>query len=496
MTKVNIVSKKNFTQEEDTLLNKAVALIEQVINSEAFRKRIIDFSFNGKKKFNFNRGMKNEEIFNLLLSGEERYNNQADTELDFILEIGDECPQGVVGVTIGGKRTKTYRCKLNEMNAAEYAGHLIHEYCHYLGFTHTKNHNATRKYTVPYAIGYIVRDLATILLLNLPEIDSEKAFSSIPIQPKLPASGKIYTKKYSSDEIGNVGVEYFNDSMNFISEVFHPVHKADSSDAAQVCNLRFWESCAVFTLDSQNPLAAQSIEILNEAFLYDLEIEVIYDESLLIKEINYPDTEIHAAHYQAMKESADYLSADKVAMERAEAVLIPEIESPEKLAEIFAYIKQQACHSEHAEIDVCIPFHYKKDGCYARAHKMKQIIENKFGYAIRKIFSYDAINPRQNSTYTLAVKDNDRCIFWWYHVAPLVKVRNNTELSEFVIDPSIADKPLLIDEWISKQESDFCSATARVGSTETREAFIYFPNGFRDDNYYNTNKTLRKYRRR
>lgn len=121
MTKVNIISKKNFTQNEEILLNKAIELIEQVINSEVFKNKILNFSYNGKNEFNFNRGMKNEEIYNLLISGKEAYNNQIDFELDFILEISNDCPSGVVGTTYGGRRTETYRCKLNEMNAAEYA---------------------------------------------------------------------------------------------------------------------------------------------------------------------------------------------------------------------------------------------------------------------------------------------------------------------------------------------------------------------------------------
>lgn len=178
MTTVNIISVKNFNQREKELLQQSVTLIEQVINSDVFRDRVLKFSYNGKNVFNNNRGLSNEQILKLLLSGKEEYNNRIDNVLDFILEISTACPKGVIGTTYNGKRTETYRCKINEMNEAEYAGHLIHEYCHYLGFSHSKKYNKTRQYTVPYAIGYLVRDLSTVIVLNISTTQTKNLLKS------------------------------------------------------------------------------------------------------------------------------------------------------------------------------------------------------------------------------------------------------------------------------------------------------------------------------
>ncbi len=100
------------------------------------------------------------------MSGKER-DTEADGVIQLRLEVSDKCPKDVKGTTYGQKRTVTYRCVLNDMTPADYAGHLMHEYCHYLKFTHRKKYNKRRKYTVPYAVGYLVRDLCSIVTLNL-----------------------------------------------------------------------------------------------------------------------------------------------------------------------------------------------------------------------------------------------------------------------------------------------------------------------------------------
>jgi hypothetical protein len=73
-----------------------------------------------------------------------------------------------------------------------------------------------------------------------------------------------------------------------------------------------------------------------------------------------------------------------------------------------------------------IPFQYVRDGCYARAHKMRQIITELYGYCCEKVFSFAIPYPNR-----LAVKANKWsgcCVTWWYHVAPLVRVRIKIKL--------------------------------------------------------------------
>lgn len=97
------------------------------------------------------------------------------------------------------------------------------------------------------------------------------------------------------------------------------------------------------------------------------------------------------------------------------------IPSYKKAKEIFDFCAAQSCHLPGPPaISHCIPFQYVHDGCYARAHKMRQIITEQYGYCCEKVFSF-AIDGND----TLAVRANKWggcCVTWWYHVAPLVRV--------------------------------------------------------------------------
>jgi hypothetical protein len=167
MTTINIFNQDNFTDEEAKKLRKACMLLEAAINSDVFRNRVTNFTYNGKKQFNWNEGKTNEEILEIILLGIEERNGGKDEKWDMSLEISPRCPKTSIGVTINQKHTITYRCKLADMEPGEYAGHLAHEYCHYLGFSHSENYTPTRKYTVPYAIGYMLAEICGIINLEV-----------------------------------------------------------------------------------------------------------------------------------------------------------------------------------------------------------------------------------------------------------------------------------------------------------------------------------------
>jgi hypothetical protein len=49
---------------------------------------------------------------------------------------------------------------LNKYNAANVTTNMMHEWLHKLGFGHAYENTPTRKYSVPYAIGYLVAKIA------------------------------------------------------------------------------------------------------------------------------------------------------------------------------------------------------------------------------------------------------------------------------------------------------------------------------------------------
>ncbi len=158
-----------------------------------------------------------------------------------------------------------------------------------------------------------------------------------------------------------------------------------------------------------------------------------------------------------------------------------------KLNEIFDYCASQGCATGTATIDYCIPFQYVVDGCYARAHKMRQIMLEEYELSCEKVFSYEDV------TGSLAVDAGDCCVYWWYHVAPLVTVKTDLGPVKYVIDPSMFDEPVSIAVWTAAQENHGCSPSANFGYYEITPGKIYTPGGGTDNSYTSTNWTCNWY---
>ncbi|MDQ3800965.1 MAG: protein-glutamine glutaminase family protein [Acidobacteriota bacterium] len=173
-----------------------------------------------------------------------------------------------------------------------------------------------------------------------------------------------------------------------------------------------------------------------------------------------------------------------------------------KAKEIFDFCAKQSCHLPGPyDISPCIPFQYVIDGCYARAHKMRWIITNKYKYCCEKVFSF----ANQNSDH-LAVKADKWggcCIGWWYHVAPLIRVKVKligfSFTLAYVIDPSMFDKPVLLSTWLAAQENTTCDPSANVSMYSIQPGSAYSPANYQgtqfttDPDYSKTDSTLLAY---
>jgi Glutaminase len=170
---------------------------------------------------------------------------------------------------------------------------------------------------------------------------------------------------------------------------------------------------------------------------------------------------------------------------------------------IFAFCAKQSCHlGGPFDISPCIPFQYVIDGCYARAHKMRQIITTKYRYCCEKVFSF--ANQGNDTLAVKADKWGGCCVFWWYHVAPLVRVK--VKIGRFsitlamVIDPGMFDKPVLLSTWLAAQANTTCSPDGNVSMYSIQPGSAYWPTSFSgttfgtDPNYVLTNGTLNNYK--
>ena len=129
--------------------------------------------------------------------------------------------------------------------------------------------------------------------------------------------------------------------------------------------------------------------------------------------------------------------------------------TPEVAARLFEELAT-ATFTTDAGNQTRIPYTYPVDGCYCRAHRMSSLLTEK-GYASEKVFAVSHVTATAGGTrgglrvptpYAEDVASGEPAVDWWYHVAPIIKVRDdNGQLVETVLDPSIAPGPVTIDGW-------------------------------------------------
>jgi hypothetical protein len=157
-----------------------------------------------------------------------------------------------------------------------------------------------------------------------------------------------------------------------------------------------------------------------------------------------------------------------------------------------------------------IPYQYADDGCYARAHAIRRVVENNFGYTSYKRFIISS-NKVQMPLTVKATKWSNRgcCISWGYHVAVAVKVRQSDgSLVWYVIDPSIFSEPITASTWDNSMIGNSSTACKNMSAYNnqykryTIASQYYTPGGvvnnqqyFTFDNTYsNTYATMSNYR--
>lgn len=145
---------------KEAKLLEATELLKEVFASKDFKKRIVYHRFKRKFRFAYNKGLTNREVYNKILKGREvlfpYVNNAMDVEVSFFTNHKSI----VIGYTWPYSRKIWMNTKyFNRYSADEIASHLVHEWLHKLGFDHERKRTHDRQYSVPYAVGKIVRDI-------------------------------------------------------------------------------------------------------------------------------------------------------------------------------------------------------------------------------------------------------------------------------------------------------------------------------------------------
>lgn len=261
--------------------------------------------------------------------------------------------------------------------------------------------------------------------------------------------------------------------------------------------LLFNERQQIFVVGKGDALMAKRINILRRSLSENIPVKIAFD--LRGRSITSIDT-VSANELNIFRESRkdiiltkapvkiDVRRLDTSVFNRIERLPFPEIfrlcrnvvPDYATAKAIFDYCAAQACPGPPA-VGPCIPFQYVRDGCYARAHKMRALIKDKFGYCVEKVFSFG-----NNGTERLAVRANKWggcCVTWWYHVAPLIRVTMKIKLRNqiltftmaYVIDPSMFNQPVPLSTWLAAQKETSCYSNANVSSYTIQPGSAYWP---------------------
>lgn len=150
----------NFSAEHEKKVRDAVALIKRVVTSDEFRRRVLEHHYHGERTFVDNLGLSNEEIYQRIIDGAELLHPERNGKMDVQLELYHQN-----STTIGYTYPHTSRIWMNTKYFSTYtslqvADNLFHEWMHKLGFDHATKYSISRKFSVPYALGYLVEELA------------------------------------------------------------------------------------------------------------------------------------------------------------------------------------------------------------------------------------------------------------------------------------------------------------------------------------------------
>ena len=149
----------NLTAAQKTKYNKAIAIVKKVVATESFRTKVLNFKYGGVKQFVNNNGKSNAQIYQSILDAAENLtpakNNKMDLGVKMYYQASSVVGYTSTGITYINVNTKFF----NSYTANEVAGNLFHEWLHKLGYGHDASATSRRPYSVPYAVGYMIRDL-------------------------------------------------------------------------------------------------------------------------------------------------------------------------------------------------------------------------------------------------------------------------------------------------------------------------------------------------
>ena len=154
-------NKQNFTDEERIKFMASLDLAKQVLNSAEFKERFLALPLVQTL------GYSNIDIYNMLMSGADKFNTEADSAIDVHITMYYSFRN-----TVGYTYPTTWWTWINRkffsyFSYADVAGNVVHEYMHNMSFDHRR---ASDSMSVPYATGDLVSAMINELINKAEDI--------------------------------------------------------------------------------------------------------------------------------------------------------------------------------------------------------------------------------------------------------------------------------------------------------------------------------------
>ena len=151
-----------FTARQEKKVNAASRLIRKIVKTKEFRDQVLNHTWKGKKRFADNNGLTNEQIYKKILDGSERQTDLGpNNTMDLEIELYTDHDSITIGYTYPSiVRIYMNRKYFNKFKPYQVADNMMHEWLHKIGFGHDVKNTPERPYSVPYAVGYIVKRIA------------------------------------------------------------------------------------------------------------------------------------------------------------------------------------------------------------------------------------------------------------------------------------------------------------------------------------------------
>jgi hypothetical protein len=171
MLEIKVIKTKNYSEIQIQKINNAVKKMEKVLNSKVFKYQVLAFTIQEKIGFSYKKNWfsafekyKNDHVYHFIMNPNEEIakGEMATIELYLSLDSGDVGKTKEKGLP-EEDWVHTKQLFFESATESQLAGHFAHEWCHKLGFSHSryKWQDPNREYSVPYAIGNLVETLSS-----------------------------------------------------------------------------------------------------------------------------------------------------------------------------------------------------------------------------------------------------------------------------------------------------------------------------------------------